>query len=629
MHTKAHEMCNATKARVAGLILGVIVAITGGAADAVSFATDGTACADGVVLTAPGEVKCATPGTPALLSACSGQVVIDSHGKIRCTAASATTAPACSLTATPSSITPGGASSLKATCSPVASSYVWTGGSCAGNATDTCVDSPAINTNYTVAGHNAVGTGAATPATVTVTGSTPTGKPVCSLAVSSGFVVGQILVQASCVPAATSYTWTGTGFAIMDSSGYLATPSTTTTYYVVGHNSAGDSAQASATYSVTASCTLAAKPSTIGLGDSSTLTASCTPAATGYNWNGACAVGNTTNNCTVTPAVTTPYTVTGTGTNTATGGATVTVTQPSCTLTATPSTIGLGDSSTLAAVCSPAVTVYNWNGACAGTGNTCTVTPVTTGANPYTVTGTGANTATGGATVTVAPPSCTLTADYTTIAPNGTSTLTASCSPAAASYAWTGGTCAGNPTNTNTCTVTLASGSVDYTVTGSNAAGTSTAAVAKVTVITPGICAQSNTNYQFNFPSDFGKNFQTLMSRGQSVSFQFTTGAAGRSGVLGKEMSNVGSLTQTFMSVSASQCDFIQPNPSAWDGCSLSGPIFSLRYIVEDVNSNTYGSCSLKPNTTYYVNHRNENFTQPGVDTCPAGATCGFLFGMN
>ncbi len=82
------------------------------------------------------------------------------------------------------------------------------------------------------------------------------------------------------------------------------------------------------------------------------------------------------------------------------------------------------------------------------------------------------------------PPVCTLTATPTRVARNRSATLTASCTPAAASYTWTGGTCAG--TSAATCIVTPTATTI-YTVTGTNGGGTSTAASATVTFGVPNL----------------------------------------------------------------------------------------------------------------------------------------------
>src|SRR3989338_2699261 len=108
--------------------------------------------------------------------------------------------------------------------------------------------------------------------------------PVCTLTTS--LFAGQTRLTATCAPEATSYTWSAnTGFASTDSGGFI-TPTITATYTVQGTNAAGTGEIASLT--VTAgttsgapACTLAASPSTVSAGGTTTLTASCSPAATG------------------------------------------------------------------------------------------------------------------------------------------------------------------------------------------------------------------------------------------------------------------------------------------------------------------------------------------------------------
>ena len=153
-----------------------------------------------------------------------------------------------------------------------------------------------------------------------------------------------------------------------------------------------------------------------------------------------------------------------------------------CTLTAAPASIDAGVTSTLTASCSPAATSFSWTGGtCVGTtGASCTVMPLVT--TTYSVAeinsdGTGVPV---NVTVTVAPlPTCTLTATTSIWEVNGPTTLTASCSPAATSFSWTGGTCVG--TTGAICTVTPAA-STTYTVAGRNAGGTGAAVSVTVTV---------------------------------------------------------------------------------------------------------------------------------------------------
>jgi hypothetical protein len=74
--------------------------------------------------------------------------------------------PTCTLTALPASLTLGSSVTLTASCSPAATSYVWTGGTCSGNGAS-CTDTPAATTTYTVSGVKASGTGIVADATVT------------------------------------------------------------------------------------------------------------------------------------------------------------------------------------------------------------------------------------------------------------------------------------------------------------------------------------------------------------------------------------------------------------------------------------------------------------------------------
>ncbi len=356
--------------------------------------------------------------------------------------------PVCSLVILPGY---GNTIMLVANCTPAATSYTWSSnaGFAATDASGSLA-TPGPGTTYTVIGNNVSGSGAVASATYSASGGGgggggggQTGVPVCSLVILPGYG-NTIMLVANCAPAATSYTWSSNaGFAATDASGSLATPNTQTTYTVIGNNASGSSTLASVTYAVASApvCTLTAAPPSIAPNGTSILTASCSPLASSYVWTGGACAGNTTATCTVTLAAgSQTYTVAGSNSTGAgnTASATVTVAPPACTLTAAPPSIAPNGTSTLTASCSPAAASYAWTGGtCAGnTTATCTVT-LAAGSQIYNVTGTNAAGAgnTASATVTVAPPACTLTAAPSTIAPNTSSTLTASCSPVAASYA--------------------------------------------------------------------------------------------------------------------------------------------------------------------------------------------------
>lgn len=78
------------------------------------------------------------------------------------------------------------------------------------------------------------------------------------------------------------------------------------------NNSRAAGAPTSITHPATAPiCQLSASPTRIARGGVSVLTASCVPAATSYSWQGGSCAGTTVSQCTVSPAVSTAYQVTG------------------------------------------------------------------------------------------------------------------------------------------------------------------------------------------------------------------------------------------------------------------------------------------------------------------------------
>ena len=244
-------------------------------------------------------------------------------------------------------------------------------------------------------------------------------------------------------------------------------------------------------------CTLNASPSTVQIGNASELTVACNPAATSYAWTNT-GFSSTQSTGSVSPTVTTVYSVVGKDVigqvgNTASVAVSVTSTSapptvPTCSLSATPSSLSAGSATLLSAICVPAATSYVWiNAGFSATTSSGSLTPTAT--TTYSVTGknaAGASGNTASATVTVTPvtstaPTCSLTAIPPSISPGGSSTLSAVCSPAAASYVWT---------NTGFAT-TVASGTVSpaatttYTVAGKTASGVLGNAASATVIVVP------------------------------------------------------------------------------------------------------------------------------------------------
>ena len=292
-------------------------------------------------------------------------------------AAPTPTTPNCILNALPSSIAPGDKSILTASCSPAATSYTWTGGTCANKVTTSVISDTVIGTTVEVASAAGMEIGDA----LTIAGNPGTFSIIA--------ITGNVLTF---TPATTAVTTINATVTANKAATCTVTPAASAEYTVVGKNDVGEGNSAKATVSVTVpTCKLTATPKEIDKGGSSELKAECTPVATGgYTWTGETCAGNTTNTCTVRPEATTEYTVIGKNSVGYSNQAKdmVFVMAPKCTLIANPLSIAPGGSSTLTASCSPAATGgYTWTGGtCVGnTTNTCTVTPTAT--TEYTVTG--------------------------------------------------------------------------------------------------------------------------------------------------------------------------------------------------------------------------------------------------
>lgn len=243
-------------------------------------------------------------------------------------------------------------------------------------------------------------------------------------------------------------------------------------------------------------CTLTATPPSVPAGAPVNLLAACSPVPASYIWTNT-GFSSTEFSGTVNPSVTTTYSVIGVNadgrsdTASVTVVATGTLVPPTCTLTASTNNTAPGTAVILTTNCNPTATSWTWaDGIMASNASVGTVYPKIT--TTYTVRG--SNAAGMGPPVSltvnvivpiVIAPVCALTASPDYVVAGGPSVLTATCSPAAASYVWT---------NTNFGS-TAASGTVrpaattTYSVRGVNEVGTGNMVSATVTVSdTPGSC---------------------------------------------------------------------------------------------------------------------------------------------
>jgi len=240
--------------------------------------------------------------------------------------------PNVTISASPSAeICAGGSTTLTASG---ATTYRWNTGATSASITV----SPETTTTYTVTGTNSIGCSKTASMTVTVD---PLPNVTADASPSTICTGASSTLTAS---GASSYLWsTGATTATI-----TVSPGETTTYTVTGTSSSGCSQTTSVTVSVNpspTSVTAYASPETLCAGASSTLTAS---GADAYYWS----TGETGASIVVNPTEQTTYAVSGFNSSGCSAIATVTVyvnPSPAVTVTALPSSICPGSSSTLTA----------------------------------------------------------------------------------------------------------------------------------------------------------------------------------------------------------------------------------------------------------------------------------------
>ncbi len=278
-----------------------------------------------------------------------------------------------------------------------AANYTWSDGS----TTSAITVSPVATTNYSITGTDANSCSATATDTVTVyslpvTSISPAPVTICNGASVTYTATG-----------GTSYVWSNAA----GTAAIIVSPVITTSYTVTVTDANTCTASASTSVTVNQLPVAAISPAVVAIcnGQSTLLTATGGPA---YVWS------NTANTASVTvsPAVTTTYSVTITDANTctATAGADVTVNPvPVAAINPTAVTICNGDNTTLTANGAPG---YSWSNAA----NTAAITVSPTTSTTYTVTVTDSNTCTGSASATVTVvPTMVLSSVNTDISCNG------------------------------------------------------------------------------------------------------------------------------------------------------------------------------------------------------------------
>jgi gliding motility-associated-like protein len=326
--------------------------------------------------------------------------------------------PVLSLSASASSVCPAGNVTLSATG---ATNYIWSPGSQTGN---TVVVSPGAPTTYTVSGDNGACSG-----TATIFINTYSSPSITALASSASVCPGNtVQINAS---GAINYTWAPGG---QTGSTVIESPGASTSYTVTGEDSNGCTGSTDILISVIPmpGISAAANPSAVCEGGSVSLTGS---GANSYTWNPG---GHLSSTLSVTPAVSTVYTLLATDGN-CTGSFTVPVLViPNPVLTVSPvsASVCAGTSVTLTA---SGAGNYTWQPG----GNTSSVTVETpVSSTTYTVLadngGLCFSSATVDVMVTPGPQNVTASSTGTVGCTSLTATLSGNASGPNVSYLWTG-----------------------------------------------------------------------------------------------------------------------------------------------------------------------------------------------
>jgi hypothetical protein len=409
-----------------------------------SFTYSWTSVPAGFTSTAQNPVVTPTVTTVYTVHVVSGTQSVNSSATVTVTPLLTATA-----SANPASIIAGGSSQLNVTAGGGTGSFSYSWTSVPAGFTSTAqnpVVTPTVTTVYTV--HVVSGTQSVnSSATVTVTPvltATASANPASIIAGGSS----QLNVVASGGTGSFTYSWTSVPAGFTSTAQNPSVSPTVTTVYTVQVTSGTQTVSSSATVTVGAglSATASANPASIIAGGSSQLNVSASGGAGSYTYSWTSVPAgfiSTAQNPTVSPTVTTVYTVQVTsGTQTVSSSATVTVIPVlTATASANPASIIAGGSSQLNVVASGGTGsfTYSWTSVPAGFTSSAqnpTVSPAVTTVYTVQVTS-GTQTVSSSATVTVgAGLSATASANPTTISSGGSSQLNVIASGGTGSYAY-------------------------------------------------------------------------------------------------------------------------------------------------------------------------------------------------
>lgn len=322
-------------------------------------------------------------------------------------------APVVNATKNPSTLCFGNTATLTATG---ALTYTWEPGSIVSN---TVAVTPTATAIYSVTGTNTLGCTATKTINVVVAASPTVNVATLTPTICSG---SSATLNAS---GASTYTWNP---GLLTGANVAVSPTTATTYTVIGRSAAGCTSTNTITINVNPAAVVSSSASStiICNGSATTLTAN---GASTYTWSPGALTGSVVS---VSPTSSTNYTVTGTNTLGCTGKSIISVNV---------STINVNASSTSTLLCSSNSATLSGTGALTYTwlpggvtGNTIVASPTIT--TIYTVTGTNSNGCSSTKTINISvgvTPTITANTSTTSVCETNTITLTSS---GATTYTW-------------------------------------------------------------------------------------------------------------------------------------------------------------------------------------------------
>ncbi len=373
----------------------------------------------------------------------------------------------------------GGTATLFANPGGSTTGFTWSGPNLSSTTAQNPTATPTVTTTYSLTVNNGPGSGCS-PTTIYTTTVTvnpaPLAAPTNDGPICNG---GTVNLQGHGSGGTTTYLWSGPSLSSTTTQNTTATPTVNTTYTITVTNgtAASGCSNSFTTFVSVNPVPVSSGPTNDGpicVGGTANLSANTNAATTGWSWSGPAGFTSTVQNPSVSPTVTSTYSLTITGTGSGCTNATVYTTTVS--VNAVPVSTGptnsgpicVGGTVNLTANTNPSTTSWAWSGPnlSSSTVQNPTATPTATATYTVTIHGTGSGCTTPTSyttTVSVnAVPASTGPTNSGPICVGGTVNLSANTNPSTTSWSWSGPNLSSSTIQNTTATPTV---TATYTVT--------------------------------------------------------------------------------------------------------------------------------------------------------------------